>query len=77
MINNNNMEKKDKRTEALTAKEIEVLKELSTKEKSFSAFALKVGLERMVVMNAMRIGTASPETVKKIRKFLQKQLQTA
>lgn len=77
MINNNYMQKKDKRTESFNSDELQALKELAEKEKSFSAFSLRVGIERNVVSNAMRIGTASPETVSKLRKFLKKHLQPA
>lgn len=71
------MEKKDKRTEALTPEEIKTLKDLATKESSFTDFAIKVQLERVRLKNTMIRGSGAPETVEIIRKFLYKQLQTA
>lgn len=75
MTNSNNITKTDKRTQALTEDEIQKLKTLSKEAKSFTEFAMNVRVERVALTNTIIRGTAAPETVKKIRKFLQ--LQTA
>jgi len=77
MTNNNNIEKKDKRTEPLTAEELQALKDLAAQAPSFSTFAVSARIERMILANAIMRGSAAPESVKKIRKFLQRQTAAA
>lgn len=77
MTKNNNIEKSGKKTVSLAAEEVQLLKDLAAKEKSFSKFSERLGIERTVLINTIWRGSAAPETIKKIRKFLQRQQQAA
>lgn len=80
MTKSNNIKKRlSKTSQPLDVQEVELLKKLSSEAKSVSAFSMRVGIERTVLIYTMLRGTAAPETVLVIRKFLkkQKQLQTA
>lgn len=74
MINSNN--KKNKRTEPLTEKELELLKKLSKSATTFSDFAHDVRVERSSLTYTIMRGSAAPITIKKIRKFLETQTVT-
>lgn len=65
--------KKDKRTEKLTDEEIQLLKEKAAEAKSFSSFSVGLKVERTALINTLARGSASPATVRKIRRFIEKQ----
>lgn len=77
MTSTANKIKKDKRTESMSDEEIEQLKRLSETFPTFSAFSVEIKIERTALINTMARGSASPATIRKIRKVLAKQLQTA
>ena len=76
MTTNNNIKKRlSKTSQPLEIQEIELLKKLSSEARSVTAFAIDMKLERTVLINTMWRGSAAPETVEKIRKYLKKQKQ--
>lgn len=64
-------------SESLTTEEKRFLKKARKEFKTFSAFSLSVGIERMALDGILKRGTATPENVQVIRNFIESQMQAA